>query len=220
MNLLETKVLEIIGESTTSPDVFLDTAAGMAPIRDSLNDAIQEITILTGSYKRQYFIPLRVEQGFYRIMLNYGSFGWITDAWLVNQKRRLDQTGIARLVELDPNWMITSASPRSYFQIGTDIIALYPKPSGSTDVLELTIVEVPNAYEQDTDRIKLKKNFHYAAVYFAVSEYWASRGEVREATKAWFQYLDALGLRDRFTVAPHDPERFQTAKGQHPKETE
>ena len=42
MNELETHVLELIGESTSSPDVFADTDKGMAPIRDSLNDAIKK----------------------------------------------------------------------------------------------------------------------------------------------------------------------------------
>ena len=62
MNAVETKVLELIGESTTSPDVFVDTAAGMAPIRDSINDAIQEITILTGGNKRQLY-PASCQSG-------------------------------------------------------------------------------------------------------------------------------------------------------------
>ena len=219
MNLLEKQVLELIGEDPDSPDVFLDTDAGMAPIRESLNDAIQEIVMLTGSHKRQYFIPLRASQGFYRIDLNHGHFGWVTDARMVNIKRRLEQTGILRLQAHDPRWMITSATPQAYFQIGTDVIALYPKPSASSDVLELTIVEIPNPYEQDTDRIKLKKDFHYATVHFAVAEYWASRGDVQEAYKHWGLYLDVLGLRDRFDNNPHSPQRLKTAKASTPEVT-
>ena len=212
MNLLEKQVLELIGEDPDSPDVFLDTDAGMAPIRDSLNDAIQEIVMITGSNKRQYYIPLRENQAFYRIALNYGMFGWITDAKLVNLKYRLDQTGIRKLVKQDPGWMKTSASPRSYFQIGTDIVAIYPKPSGTTDVLELNIVEIPNPYTSDTDRIRLKSDYHYAAVHFAVAEYWASRGDAREATLHWGMYLDAMGLREAFDQEPHAPRSFQTNK--------
>lgn len=220
MNLLERQVLELIGEDPNSPDVFLDTDAGMAPVRDSLNDAIQEIVMLTGSYKRQYFIPLRANQGFYKIVLDNGHFGWVTDARLVNIKQRLEQTGILRLIAHDPRWMITSANPRAYFQIGTDIIALYPKPSASSDVLEMTIVEIPNPYETDTDRIKLKSDFHYAAVHFAVAEYWASRGEVLEASKHWGMYLDVLGIRSLFNQAPHSPQRLKTVKANVPEVTQ
>ena len=219
MNLLEKQVLRLIGEDPSSPDVFLDTDAGMAPVREALSDAIQEIVMLTGSYKRQYFIPLRAKQGFYRIMLNNGHFGWVTDAGLVNKKRRLEQTGILRLLKHDPQWMITSADPRAYFQIGTDVIAVYPKPSASSDVLELTIVEIPNPYKEDTDRVKLKTDFHYAAVHFAVAEYWASRGDVQEAKKHWGLYLDVLGLRGRFDQTPHSPQRLKTEKANVPQET-
>ena len=59
MNALETKVLEMVGEDTTTPDVFTDDETGMAPVRDSLNDAIQEIVSLTGSKVSKYYLPLR-----------------------------------------------------------------------------------------------------------------------------------------------------------------
>ena len=51
MNELETHVLELIGEDVDSPDVFTDDDAGMAPIRDSINDAIEEISMVSGSNK-------------------------------------------------------------------------------------------------------------------------------------------------------------------------
>ena len=47
MNLLEKQVLRLIGEDPSSPDVFLDTDAGVAPVREALSDAIQEIVMLT-----------------------------------------------------------------------------------------------------------------------------------------------------------------------------
>ena len=219
MNLLERQVLELIGDNPDSPDVFLDTDTGMEPVRDALNDAIQEIVMLTGSHKRQYFIPLRQDQGFYRVRLNYGSFGWITDARLVGQGYRLEQTGILRLLSHDPRWMITSANPRAYFQIGTDIVAVYPKPSGDSDILELTIVEVPDPYTTDADRIKLKSDFHYAAIHFAVADYWASRGDAREALKHWGLYLDVMGLRETFDQSLHAPQRFKTTKENVPTVT-
>ena len=67
MNVLETHVLELIGEDPDDPDVFFDTDAGMEPIRDSINDAIEEIAMLAGSGKRTYRIPLKANQSFYRL---------------------------------------------------------------------------------------------------------------------------------------------------------
>jgi len=142
MNELEKHVLQIIGEDTTSPDVFLNTDAGMEPIRDSINDAIQEITALTGSVKETYFIPLVAGQMFYRISFTSGFFGWVTDAWLVNQKRRLVQTDVLKLSRDNPRWMLTNGSPEQYMQIGEDTLGVYRKPGGSDDMIELTVRHV------------------------------------------------------------------------------
>ena len=212
MNRLETRVLQLIGDDPDSPDVFLDTDAGMAPVRDSINDAIQEIVMLTGGQKRTYFIPLREAQAYYRFRLNYGYLGWMTDVWLVNQKRRLVQTDTIRLNHFDPRWMITKATPIEYFPVGQELIGLYPKPSSTSDALEITFVEIPKAYEGEDDRIKLKSEFEDAAVHFAVSEYWASRGDAQEAQKHWSMYLAALGIRSRYTSTPHEPQGLETQK--------
>ncbi len=199
MNALETKVLELIGEDPSNPDVFKDTVAGMAPVRDSLNDAIQEISMITGGYKRQYLLPLRTGQAFYRFKLQNGYLGWVTDVWDVNRRFRLTQTSVGKLSAADPRWMVGSGFPEQYMQLGEDIIGFHRKPSATTNVMEITIVEIPHAYSTDTERIKLRDSFQYAAVLFAVGEYWASRGDVKEARAYGARYLDALGLREEYS---------------------
>ena len=219
MNALETKVLELIGEDLDSPDVFVDTAAGMAPIRDSLSDAIQEIVTITGGHKRDYFLPLRQEQAFYRFALNHGDLGWITDAWLVGKEYRLEQTDLIRLTAHDTRWMITNADPRSYLQLGQDIVGFWPKPSGNSDVVRLTIVEIPEPYVYGEDKIKVRDSFQYACTQYAVSEYWASRGDAKTALEHYTLYLDALGIRQLFDQSPERSYRFTTAKDPWPTVT-
>lgn len=212
MNTLERRVLELIGEDPDSPDVFTDTDAGMAPVRDSINDAIQEVVMVTGSQKRTYFIPLRQEQAFYRFRLNDGYLGWMTDVWLVGQKKRLEQTDLIRLSSYDPRWMITKAEPDAYFPIGDELVGVYPKPSSNSDALEITFVEIPKAYESGEDRVKIKSDFEDAVVHFAVSEYWASRGDAQEAKTHLALYLKALGLEKHFEISPHQARRVETNK--------
>lgn len=195
MNSLERKVLELIGEDPDSPDVFTDDSEGMAQIRDSISDAIAEIVMLTGGFKRQYFLPLRAGQAFYKLIPQNGSVGWITDVWAVNRQRRLEQTDLIRLCHYDPRWMISSAEPTSYLPVGMDLIGFHPKPSASSDVMEITIVEIPEAYETGADRIKLRDSFQYATVHYAVSEFWASRGDANEAQAHMLMYMEALGLK-------------------------
>jgi len=156
MNALEQKVLELIGENTSSPDVFTDDDDGLEPIRDSINDAIAEILMITGGFKRQYYLPLRSGMMFYRFRLQNGELGWITDVWSTTQQQRLEQTDLIRLNNYNPRWMVASANPEAYFPVGMDTIGFYPKPSSDADVMEITIVEIPTAYATSEDRIKLR----------------------------------------------------------------
>jgi len=219
MNALERRVLEGIGEDPDNPDVFVDTDAGIAPIRDSLNDAIQEIALLTGMYKRQYLLPLRTGQAFYRFKLANGYLGWVTDVWDVDRKFRLEQTSLTKLSHHDPRWMVGNGFPEAYMQLGEDVIGFYKKPASSINVMELTIVEIPHAYATDTERIKLRESFQYAAVLYAIGEYWASRGDVQSARAFGVRYLDALGMKERYSISREDIPRLSTNKEQHPTVT-
>jgi hypothetical protein len=219
MNAIETKVLELIGEHPSSPDVFVDTEEGMAPIRDAINDAVQEIVMLTGAHKRQVFIPLRGGIAFYRLSLSGGDVGWITDAWCVTQQYRLEQTDLTRLCAHDPRWMIYTGTPESYLPVGKDVVGFYPKPSGDGNVIELTVVEIPAAYETGEDRVKLRDSFQYAAVHFAVAEYWASRGDANEAMAHLAKYLDALGLSQEYQPLIGQTRSMQTSKEPWPQAT-
>lgn len=212
MNALETRVLELIGEDPDNPDVYVDTDVGIAPIRDSINEAIAEIIMLSGGFKRTYFLPLRSGTAFYRLRPRTGEVGWITDVWSVNPRYRLDQTDLVKLTNSNPRWMIASAPPVSYQPIGQDVIGVYPKPSSNSDVLEITLVEIPSAYTTDTDKINLRDQYQYAAVNYAVSDFWASRGDAGEAQKYMGLYMDAMGLGKLYDPQKDSRWQYQTQK--------
>lgn len=219
MHQLERRVLEMIGEDPDNPDVFTDTPAGIAPIRDSLNEAIQEIIVMTGSNKRDYMVPLRGGQQLYRINPKRGYLGWITDVFLVTQKRRLEQVSLKKVTKWDPRWMKSNASPRAYIPLGADLICFYPKPSADEDIAQLTIVEIPIDYADEKSKLRIKEDFEYAAVEYAVADYWAGRGDAQEATKHFNLYLGALGLRDDFNIWPGQNRQLETNKEMRPTET-
>jgi len=193
LNSLEQQVLRIIGEDPSSPDVFTDQNIGQ--VRCSLNDAIQEITMLTGGHEDTFHVPLLTDKKFYRINFARGFFGWIVDCWIVGGRRRLEQTDFIKLWAENNRWLRAAGTPWQYFQVGANIIGLDRSPSSDTDVLELRCVVIPAAYKQDSDKIKLRKEFQHAAVNFAVSEYWASRGDTQSAVDGFQMYSDALGTR-------------------------
>jgi len=193
MTPLEKQVLRIIGEDPDSPDVFTDQNIGQ--IRDSINDAIQEITMLTGGHEDTIHVPLLTDKKFYRLNFERGFFGWVVDCWIVGEKRRLQQTDFIRLWAENSRWLYSSGTPWQYLQVGSNVLGLDRSPSSDTDILEVRCVVIPKAYDQDTDRIKLRQEFHRTAVNYAVSEYWASRGDPRSAVDYLTLYADSLGER-------------------------
>lgn len=208
MNVLEERILQLIGEDTDSPDIYPDTDEGLRPIRESLNDAVEEITMVTGSYKRKYYVPLQANQIFYRLNLDPVSLGWITEAWLVSQRRRLEQKDLIYLESMDPRWMVSTGSQIYYFPVGDDIVGFWRMPS-SSDVVELHCVVIPERYESSSDRIKLRTAYQWAAVHYVVSEWWASRGDAKEALKHHTRYLELLDLKD---IYPYSREKTYRAK--------
>jgi hypothetical protein len=210
MNNLEKHVLEMIGENTSSPDVFLDTDDGLEPIRDSINDGIQELSIMTGAYKREYILPLRKEQTFYRMEFAQDEFGWITDCWYIQNQWRLRQTDLLRESREDPRWMIHTGPPERYMQVGLDIVGFSPRPADNTVTLSLNCVTIPGPYETSTDRIKLRDNFHWAVVHYAVGEYYAGRGDAREAQNHHSKFLDKLGLQEMYPESSENQYRARS----------
>lgn len=194
MNNLETRVLELIGEDISSPDVFTDDATGMAQIRSSLNDAIEEVCMLTGSHRRKFYIPIQEDKNFYQVTSDKDYFAWPVSVWLTGIQRRLDQTDLINLMHLNYRWLYETGTPERYFLIGTDKIGIHPMPAGDNYTLEIDAVAIPDAYTLDTDRIKIRDEYQWAIVNFAVSEYWASVGDAKSASDYFLRYLSRLGI--------------------------
>uniref|UniRef100_A0A6M3IJT6 Uncharacterized protein n=1 Tax=viral metagenome TaxID=1070528 RepID=A0A6M3IJT6_9ZZZZ len=193
MNDLEKQVLRFIGENTDSPDVFDST--GIVHIRDSINHGTQQFCMATGGYKRRYFLPLRENCQFYRISSTDDHFGYIVNAWDRNRHVRLSQTDLIRISHENPWWMKDTGYPDQYMHIGYDYIGVYRKPSASGIVLELDCVMIPKPYTTDTDPVKMRDAFEQAVVQFAVSEFFASRGDANRAGEWFKKALDTTGLK-------------------------
>lgn len=212
MNDLETNVLQIIGEDTSSPDVFTDDSTGMAQIRDSINDAIEEVVMLTGSHKRKYQLSIRADKNFYNLDFSDGDVAWITDVWLLPTGRRLVQKDFIALTDFNPRWLYNSATPERYCPIGLDKMCIHPVPSTSTGTLEITCVVIPARYTTDTDRVHLRNEYKWAVVDYAVAEYFASRGDAKRATDHLSRYAKRLGLEEQYPASQERLWRLRTDK--------
>jgi hypothetical protein len=140
-------------------------------------------------------------------------FAWITDAWLIQIKRRLEQSDLIRLNAYNPRWMLNSGSPQSYGQIGNDVFFVWPCPADS-HVVELRCVVIPERYIEDYDRVKLREAFQWAAAHYAVGEYYASRGDAKQALYHHNIYIEKLGIQTMHPTTYEKPWRYRTEKNQ------
>lgn len=217
MNDLESHVLRLIGENVSSPDVFTDDATGMAQIRGSLNDALQEICMATGSYRRKYHLGLLSGRQIYRLSPQNDYLGYIVGVFDRNNHRRLARTDLTALAAYDPWWMKSSGPPLQYLQLGSKHVGIYMQPSANGIVLELDCVMIPRPYTLDTDPVKVRSQFRNGAVYFAVSEFYASRGDAKRATEYHVRYLETVGLMG---IHPEYAEKQYRFGGYEPKTAE
>ena len=208
MNALETEVLHLIGESVTAGDVFSDDATGLALIRGSLNDAIQEICAVTGGYHQPYYVPMIQDRCLYRMNWQTDYFGYVVQIWDRAARMRLTQTDVISLSMRGRQWMKETGDPREYAQIGFNNIIVFPKPSSSGKVLEMDCVAIPAAYTYDTDVIQIRENYRRCAVAYAVSEFYASRGDANRANEYYLKYAEGVGLKKIETLTQDQNYRY------------
>lgn len=205
--------MDLIGENTDSPDVF--DATGIEEIRSHLNDAIEEVAIITGCVKRVWHVPLKQYAIWYQVAGSDTAdrFGWFTSVWLANTKRELEQTSIQGLQQMDAWWMISTGTPQMYAPIGINKLAVWPSPSSSSDTLEITGVAIPTRYATDADLIKLRKQHQWACVNRAVSEFWATRGDAQSAARFFKDYSQSVGMLSMYPDYAERRWQYRTEKG-------
>jgi hypothetical protein len=56
------------------------------------------------------------------------------------------------------------------------------------------MVVVPERMTTSNDRIYIRENLRFAAVYYAVADFYASRGDAKESTSWMKKYLEEIGM--------------------------
>lgn len=201
-------MLRLIGENISSPDVFTDDSTGIAQIRDSLNDAIQELCMVSGSYRRTYHLALLADRIFYRLAPQNDYLGYIVGCFDRQKKRRLIRTDLQTLTKYDPWWLKRTGPALQYMQLGTNHVAVYMAPSAKGIILDLDCVMIPKPYTDEKDPVKVRTQFQNAAVYYAVSEFFASRGDAKRATEYHGRYIETAGLTSMHPLTAERQWRF------------
>lgn len=194
MNDLERHVLRLIGENISSPDVFLDTTAGLTQIRDSLNDAIQELCMVTACYHRPYPLSLVENRQWYKLDPQHDYVVYVYSVWDAGRLYRLERMGISEATKIAGDWASQTGPAERFICAGFDHIGIVYVPTETGRVLEVDCVCIPKPYADSTSPIRLRQNFERAAVYRAVGEFFASRGDARRALEYEERYFDTAKL--------------------------
>jgi hypothetical protein len=193
MNNIEEHTLRLIGENVTSPDVFTDDATGMAQIRSSISDAIQELCMILGAYTRDYHLPLLADHQWYRLAPEHDYIAYITEVIDYSRHRKLTQTDL-HTISLNPWFLKQNGSPEEYFFVGHNVLGITPYPSAEGTMLILKCVCMPKPYTEDYEVIYLREYLQRAAAYYAVSEYHASRGDAKRGQEYHTKYLETAQI--------------------------
>lgn len=211
MNNLERHVLRLIGENLDNPDVFTDTAEGLEPIRDSLNDAIEELAMVIGYYRRRYLLVLHEERAIYRLDPQNDDLGWVIGVWDRENKRAFEQSDIWAIAAMDPWFIKRNGTPEWFYQMGWKYLGVYPRPGSKGRILELDCIMIPKPYAHEMKPIRIKEQWERAAVFRACSDFFASRGDAKRAGEFLTQYLETAQL---MALHPETAERqFQMGGG-------
>jgi len=200
MNALEKEVLRIIGEirglENLGPDVYEDS--NITQIRDSLNDAIEELAVRGGFLKETFRLPLFDTVTFYRIGFTHSQFGYVTSVYLPDKQRLLEQSTIAGIEKHDPSWLTTNNTPQVFAPVGVDKIAIYPSYGEDGHHAEVECAVMPIRYSNDTELTGLTRDLESAPVNYAVAEFFASIGQFDKAGRyqsMYDRYLEEYGRK-------------------------
>lgn len=166
--LLDVKkmILDAIGEDSSSP-TYWDSSRD-SEIEDWINDAFEEICVLTGHYKESIYIPLMNGKKHYKISPGKGGeFLYLDLVRVLPTDRTVKMTDPYKLSRESYRWMTETGTPREFFMIGLDTIRVVPYPQNDGETLECIGVVIPPNYNLDDEKIDLQDAFIRAVVAYA-----------------------------------------------------
>jgi hypothetical protein len=156
---IRARVLKRLDEDPTAPVSYTAADAGNA-----INEGLQFFGLLTLCVERTVAFPIVAGTGLYHMLLTYGD-------WLV--PLRIAQAGVkvrpARLGDLgarDLSWRLASGAVSRYSHLGSDLLALYKRPTGGT--LSIVYAACPALLALDADVPEIPAEYHPLLVLYGI----------------------------------------------------
>ncbi len=205
MNSIENRILRAIGEDPSSPDVF--TSSNLTPIRDSVNDAMEELCTLSDSIVNVYKLPLIADTNLYKMEWAGNQLCYVASVLLPETQKQLRATTLSAVEKYDRRWMSTVGTPTMFFPLGVDLLGLYPMYSDEGYYADIRCVVLPNRYETSTEPIQIRGDWEDAVVNYAVAEYFLGVGDLEKSIRWFSEYSKYAG---KFGFRTTMPDRWVT----------
>lgn len=211
---LKTRVKDIIGDF--SPETLWDSSLD-GQIEDYLNDAFEEVSVRTGSYKEAMYIPLSANKRSYQIVPSSrgGQFLYPTSVRLMGQKRDLVLTDPRKLSRNDYRWMTRTGTPQEFYMVGVDVIRTIPYSSEGGDVLLVEGVVIPPSYASNTEPIDIQYSSINTICEYASYMMLVEMRKLEQAAPAFTAYAEGVGLYDNKVINKTNKEWKITGVGSH-----
>jgi len=189
---IEEQVLAEVGENLTTADNW----DGTDLLRESLADALDEMSIHMGYFTKELVVPLKKNVSFYSLALTQGTPLWIERARFMDQQRELSCMGFVSIADRYGSlWLSATGTPHTYIPVSSTILGVFPKPASDGGAIKLRVTCTPGDYADALTYISPGEAFETALVsYGKYALLMTTYGNTTDANEAYAEYLQAAGM--------------------------
>lgn len=193
LQTIKKSVMDIIGEDSITPTYW--TSSNDIELENYINDAFEEVCILTRHYKEDLYIPLMANKKHYRISGGKGGqFLFLSSVRVLSNNDNLYMTDPFQLSRQDSRWMTSTGTPRLFYMVGLDCMRIVPYPTTSGDTLECKGVIIPPSYTDDDEQIDIGDAFIGAITSYASYMVFLSLRMFDKAALQLIEFNNVIGL--------------------------
>lgn len=188
---LKKLIMDTIGEDSESPTYWDST--NDVELEDLINDAVEEMLVLSGNYIEEIHVPLYTDRRHYNLDAGKGGeLLYIKGARVLPEGYTLSMVDPISLSREDYRWITRTGTPRSFYIVGNDTIRPVPYPSAEGQSLELIASIIPPNYSEDDEVVDIEDSFITGVTAYCSYMLFASMRNL-EAAGRWFkEYQKAI----------------------------
>lgn len=185
-------VMDIVGEDSSAPTYW--TSSNDIEIEDYINDAIEEVCVLTGMYKQDLVLPLHASRDYYRLDPGKGGeFLYVDSIRVEPEGYSLGMSDTTKLTREDYNWMTRTGTPRTFFFVNPDMIRVVPMAGTAGQSLEILASTIPPTYTLDDEVVDLDESLISVVIAYAASMILLSMRSFPKSSYWLKVYMEGVG---------------------------